>query len=78
MENLNLANPKMMDIAVPANVKGLTFRSNLEVVFKIIIIIYLIWLVIIKNVHAKIVLMTNVLAELKRLRLQTRVKMLLL
>jgi len=24
MENLNLANPKMMDIAVPANVKGLT------------------------------------------------------
>ena len=24
MDNLNLANPKMMDIAVPANVKGLT------------------------------------------------------
>ena len=24
MSNLNLANPKMMDIAVPANVKGLT------------------------------------------------------
>ena len=24
MENLNLANPKMMDVAVPANVKGLT------------------------------------------------------
>ena len=24
MQNLNLANPKMMDIAVPANVKGLT------------------------------------------------------
>ena len=24
MNNLNLANPKMMDIAVPANVKGLT------------------------------------------------------
>ena len=24
MKNLNLANPKMMDIAVPANVKGLT------------------------------------------------------
>ena len=25
MTNLNLANPKMMDVAVPANVKGLTF-----------------------------------------------------
>ena len=24
MNNLNLANPKMMDIAVPANVKGVT------------------------------------------------------
>ncbi len=24
MNNLNLANPKMMDIAVPANLKGLT------------------------------------------------------
>ena len=24
MNNLNLANPKMMDIAVPANVKGAT------------------------------------------------------
>ena len=24
MDNLNLANPKMMDIAVPANVKGYT------------------------------------------------------
>ena len=24
MDNLNLANPKMMDIAVPANVKGFT------------------------------------------------------
>ena len=24
MDNLNLANPKMMDVAVPANVKGLT------------------------------------------------------
>ena len=24
MDNLNLSNPKMMDIAVPANVKGLT------------------------------------------------------
>ena len=24
MENLNLSNPKMMDVAVPANVKGLT------------------------------------------------------
>ena len=24
MNNLNLANPKMMDVAVPANVKGLT------------------------------------------------------
>jgi len=24
MKNLNLANPKMMDVAVPANVKGLT------------------------------------------------------
>ena len=24
MENLNLANPKMMDVAIPANVKGLT------------------------------------------------------
>ena len=27
MENLNLANPKMMDIAVPANVKGLTLNQ---------------------------------------------------
>ena len=26
MENLNLANPKMMDIAVPANIKGKTLR----------------------------------------------------
>ena len=24
MANLNLANPKMMDVAVPANIKGLT------------------------------------------------------
>ena len=24
MDNLNLSNPKMMDVAVPANVKGLT------------------------------------------------------
>ena len=24
MDNLNLANPKMMDIAVPANLKGVT------------------------------------------------------
>jgi hypothetical protein len=24
MNNLNLANPKMMDVAVPANLKGLT------------------------------------------------------
>ena len=24
MNNLNLSNPKMMDIAVPANIKGLT------------------------------------------------------
>tara|TARA_B100001123_G_C14402225_1_gene667230 strand:- start:49 stop:507 length:459 start_codon:yes stop_codon:yes gene_type:complete len=27
MSNLNLANPKMMDIAVPANVKGLTLNQ---------------------------------------------------
>ena len=27
MENLNLANPKMMDVAVPANVKGLTLDN---------------------------------------------------
>ncbi|MAR25182.1 MAG: MBL fold metallo-hydrolase [Candidatus Pelagibacter sp.] len=27
MENLNLANPKMMDVAVPANVKGLTLEQ---------------------------------------------------
>tara|TARA_B100001758_G_scaffold242118_1_gene249933 strand:- start:942 stop:1400 length:459 start_codon:yes stop_codon:yes gene_type:complete len=27
MNNLNLANPKMMDIAVPANVKGLTINQ---------------------------------------------------
>ena len=27
MENLNLANPKMMDIAVPANLKGLTLED---------------------------------------------------
>ena len=27
MNNLNLANPKMMDIAVPANVKGFTLEK---------------------------------------------------
>ena len=27
MNNLNLANPKMMDIAVPANIKGLTLEK---------------------------------------------------
>ncbi len=27
MNNLNLANPKMMDIAVPANLKGLTINQ---------------------------------------------------
>ena len=27
MNNLNLANPKMMDIAVPANIKGLTLQQ---------------------------------------------------
>ena len=27
MNNLNLANPKMMDIAVPANIKGLTLKE---------------------------------------------------
>ena len=27
MNNLNLANPKMMDVAVPANVKGLTLDN---------------------------------------------------
>ncbi len=27
MDNLNLANPKMMDVAVPANVKGLTLHQ---------------------------------------------------
>ena len=27
MENLNLANPKMMDVAVPANVKGVTLKQ---------------------------------------------------
>ena len=27
MNNLNLANPKMMDIAVPANLKGLTLKE---------------------------------------------------
>ena len=27
MENLNVANPKMMDVAVPANVKGLTLEQ---------------------------------------------------
>ena len=27
MENLNLANPKMMDVAVPANVKGVTLEQ---------------------------------------------------
>ena len=30
MENLKLSNPKMMDVAVPANVKGLTL-SQIEV-----------------------------------------------
>ena len=27
MNNLNLSNPKMMDIAVPANLKGLTLEQ---------------------------------------------------
>ena len=27
MDNLNLANPKMMDIAVPANLNGLTLKE---------------------------------------------------
>ena len=27
MDNLNLANPKMMDIAVPANLKGVTLEN---------------------------------------------------
>jgi hypothetical protein len=27
MNNLNLANPKMMDIAVPANLKGMTLNE---------------------------------------------------
>ena len=27
MDNLNLANPKMMDIAVPANLKGQTLKT---------------------------------------------------
>ena len=27
MDNLNLANPKMMDVAVPANLKGLTLKE---------------------------------------------------
>jgi len=27
MDNLNLANPKMMDVAVPANLKGLTLNQ---------------------------------------------------
>jgi len=27
MNNLNLANPKMMDIAVPANLKGMTLKE---------------------------------------------------
>ena len=27
MDNLNLANPKMMDIAVPANLQGLTLKE---------------------------------------------------
>ena len=27
MNNLNLSNPKMMDIAVPANLKGLTLKE---------------------------------------------------
>ena len=27
MNNLNLANPKMMDIAVPANLKGITLKE---------------------------------------------------
>ena len=28
MNNLNLANPKMMDIAVPANIKGMTLKES--------------------------------------------------
>ena len=28
MNNLKLANPKMMDVAVPANLKGVTLESN--------------------------------------------------
>ena len=27
MNNLNLSNPKMMDVAVPANIKGLTLKQ---------------------------------------------------
>ena len=27
MDNLNLSNPKMMDVAVPANLKGLTLED---------------------------------------------------
>jgi hypothetical protein len=27
MDNLNLTNPKMMDVAVPANLKGLTLKE---------------------------------------------------
>ena len=27
MDNLNLANPKMMDVAVPANLNGLTLKE---------------------------------------------------
>ena len=27
MDNLNLANPKMIDVAVPANIKGLTLKD---------------------------------------------------
>ena len=27
MSNLNLVNPKMMDVAVPANLKGLTLEQ---------------------------------------------------
>jgi len=27
MDNLNLSNPKMMDVAVPANLKGQTLKT---------------------------------------------------
>ena len=32
MNNLNLSDPKMMDIAIPANIKGITLDSEFYII----------------------------------------------